>query len=356
MGAEAGPDHSGAALLVAVLALLALVLLSHGALLLARQEVVASTAARLVLQARAGAEGAVAEAMRHSLRPDTTPRLRRVHVLAGVRSGVRYEAYASALGREAVLLHGVGRATGASWGVELARLAWVLSPRARVAAFGALVEVGPGSVVEILGATEPGGVDWDEPLRSECDTLGAVLDSIFSTPTPAVAALAEHPFGEPSLGRLGTRELLEALDTPPAATGTPSPVMSMGRCETDEPWNWGDPEPGRPCSAHRVGWATNGPLRLEGGVGQGLLVAEGPVDLAGTRFRGLIVAAGGVTLSGGASVDGLVRAYGGIHVDEASRISRGGCAALTALEALRDRLSIPLALPAGWVGPIGPPL
>lgn len=353
MATEVGANRSGVALLVAVLALLALVLLSHGAVLLARQEVAASTSARRVLQARVGAEAAVGEALGRTVRPDTSPRLGRVPVLAGVRVAVRYEAFAVALGPEAFLLHGVGRATGVSWGVELVRLAWVLSPRTRIAAFGGVVEVGPGSVVEILGTTEPAAVDWEEPLRSECDTLRATLDSILPGPTAAVATAEGHPLGEPSLGRLSGRALVESLEALPAALGTPRPVVSMGRCETGEPWNWGDPEPGRPCSAHRVGRAASGPVRLEGGVGQGLLVAGGPVELAGTRFRGLIVAGGAVTLSGGASVEGLVRAFGGIHVDPTSRVSRGGCAALSALGALRDRLSIPVALPAGWLGPVG---
>ncbi len=353
MNAERGGHRRGLALLLTVVALLGLGLLAHGALLLARQEAAASESAQRVLQARIGGEAAVIEALSRSLPSDTVRRLLRIPVLVGARRGLRYEAYAVRLGPEAFLLEGVGRAPGAHWGLAVWRLAWAMDPAARIGAFGGLVEVGSGSPVEIEGTADPAFQDWDDPLRSECDTLRASLDSMFPGPTPVVATVTEHPLGEPSLGRLSSAHLFASLDAPPGGRGTPSPAVSMGRCETARPWNWGDPDPGRPCSDHLVGLATTEPLRLEGGVGQGLLVTEGPLELAGTRWRGLILAGGIVTLSDGARLEGLVRAYGGIRVEAASTLSRGACAALVALDRFRDRLSVPVALRAGWLGPGG---
>lgn len=349
-----GP-RDGAALALVVLALVALTLLAHGALLLARQELRASVTAARVLQARAGAEAAVGEAWgRPDVRGDSARPWSRTPSVSGATERMSWALTVVSLGRETLLLEGRGAARGEPWSLRSARLGWVMDPLTRTGAFRAVVEVGPGAPVQ-LGGTVDG--DLREPDASAsgepgCAAWRRVLDSIFPAGLPAVAEAPGHARGEPSLGWLASPDLLALLPHLPSASGTPVPSTSAGRCLADDPWNWGDPgDPAAPCANHFAVRASPGSLLVEGGSGQGLLVVDGPLTLRAARFDGVVLSGGALTLSGGATVRGLVRAYGGLALESGTSVVGDGCRALAALEGARDALAVTLPLPGGWLGP-----
>jgi hypothetical protein len=114
------------------------------------------------------------------------------------------------------------------------------------------------------------------------------------------------------LGDRSWQQLVAGADliVPPNATVTPAPVVAAGACQRGLAANWGDPAGASPCAGFfPVIWA-QGDVTMNGGMGQGILIAEGDVRLAsGARFSGLIVAGDDVvTLGGGGTVLGAAMA------------------------------------------------
>jgi hypothetical protein len=347
----------GAALVVAVLLVLALALLAHGTLLLARQELAASRSSLRLLQANAAAEAAVRISMETSLPlgvPET-PLWDRVHLSSTtLRTGVA-DARLLRLSREHWLLEGTGRSGPGAWTSRDTRLVWILDAAARVGAFKGVVEVGGEAPVSVLGTVKAGHLRRDvSPLDAiPCRPWSAVLDSLFGgTPLPAIATVEASTRREPSLGLLGAAELVDWIPVSIDGVGTPGPREVLGRCLTGDPWNWGDPDrAARPCGAHQAGRVSRGDLGVEGGVGQGLLVVLGDLRMSATRFHGILLVGGRLQLQGGARVVGLVRASGGVEIDATSSVLGSGCRALRALDGLRITLARLLAVPAGRLGP-----
>jgi hypothetical protein len=347
----------GAALVVAVLLVLALALLAHGTLLLARQELAASRSSLRLLQANAAAEAAARVGMDTSMPTGSseTPVWDRIFLSSTrLETGVA-EARLLRLSREHWLLEGTGRSGPGAWMSRDTRLVWILDPAARVGAFQGVIEVGQEAPVAVLGAVESGGLRRDVPPLDAflCRPWSAVLDSLFrGTPLPAVATVEVSTGGEPSLGLLGASELLDRIPVSLDGIGTPGPREDLGRCLTDDPWNWGDPDRAdRPCGAHQAGRASRGDLRVEAGVGQGLLVVLGDLRMSATRFHGILLVGGRLQLQGGAQVVGFARALGGLEIDDTSSFVGSGCRALRALEGLSPTLRRLLAVPAGRLGP-----
>ena len=343
--------------MVAVLLVLALALLAHGTLLLARQELAASRSSLRLLQANAAAEAAARIGMETSmpLGLSETPVWDRVLLSSTtLRTGVA-DARLLRLSREHWHLEGIGRSGPGAWTSRDTRLVWILDAAARVGAFEGVIEVGRESPVAVLGTVETGHLRRDAaPLDPiPCRMWSAVLDSLFDrTPPPAVATVEASARGEPSLGLLGAAELVDWIPVGVGGVGTPGPREDLGRCLTDDPWNWGDPDrPDRPCGAHLAGRTSRGDLLVEGGVGQGLLVVLGDLRMSATRFHGILLVGGHLQLQGGARVVGLARALGGVEIDATSSFLGSGCRALRALEGLRFALGRPLAVPAGRLGP-----
>jgi hypothetical protein len=356
MRCQQGGEH-GAALVIAVLLVLALALLAHGTLLLARQELAASQSSLRLLQANAAAEAAARIGMRASMPGgySETPLWDRI-VLSSttLETGVA-DARLFRLSREQWLLEGIGRSGPGAWTSRDTRLVWILDPAARVGAFLGVVEVGQEAPVAVTGTVEAGHMRRDKaPLDPiPCRPWSAVLDSLFEgTPLPAVARVDASSRGEPLLGLLGGADLFDRIPVNVDGAGTPGPREFLGQCLTDDPWNWGDPDrPDRPCGAHLAGRTARGDLRVEGGVGQGLLVVPGDLRMSATRFHGILLVGGRLRLQGGAQVVGFARASGGIEIDATSSVTGSGCRALRALDGLRVMLTRPLAVPVGRLGP-----
>lgn len=203
------------------------------------------------------------------------------------------------------------------------RLAWRYEPATRVSALPAVVSVGPDASVTVSGTVTSDGV-------------------------PVVGVVAE-----PTLGLLPLARVLAASD-PVGPSGTPGPVEVGGTCDTGQPWNWGDPmRPYRPCGDHLPLKGRAGPVVVNGGEGQGVLVVDGDVTLAGgALFHGMVLASGRVDVLDASVVEGRIVAFGGFGVGPGSLVVGSPERAEAALEAVRARLGSAILLhPAVRLGP-----
>jgi hypothetical protein len=346
---------SGAALVVVVLITLALFGIGHGLLSLALGELAASRAGARHLEARTAAESAIhraladtGQAWQDSLPVDGER-------LVGSWSWGRAEATASAwrLAPESWWLEGVGHVGVGT--TRTARLAWALDPLARTLALDATLTVGWSAPVVIDGLVEAGSASTGDPaLDSSCVPWLQALDASYDTdPLDALASLAPADT-LPALGILGFEELLGTAILVPSGSGTPAPVESLGECVRAEPWNWGDPEHAwRACGAYFPLRGSRGDLRLDGGVGQGLLVVDGDLDLAaGARFHGLALVRGALRVANGAELVGMAVAVGGAFVAANGRVRGWPCWVVRSLAAQRPTLGRFRLLPGG--GALGP--
>lgn len=154
---------------------------------------------------------------------------------------------------------------------------------------------------------------------------------------------------------VGTTSVLATLagraivTVPAGSTVSPAPVVLAGSCHDAAAGNWGDPTPASPCAAYLPIIHALGDVTLQGGVGQGILIADGDVTLtSGATFVGLVVAgddivmrAGGGTVLG-AALAGDARRGNADH----SLIGDGGVIRYSAC-AIRDALFA--AAPVGRV-------
>ncbi len=104
-------------------------------------------------------------------------------------------------------------------------------------------------------------------------------------------------YGDKSYDDLAAMGLQMSDANPP---GT-APVVSGGDCDTSSLYNWGDPEnAGQPCSSYfPIIHSTATELRLQGGVGQGILLVDGNLKATGDFvFYGIIVVKGKLDMSG----------------------------------------------------------
>lgn len=283
--------------------MLALELLAHGALLLARREEAASRAGVRLMQARLAA--------RRGLRLEVAPAgvsLREVPVggLVEVERGTlgagRWRVRLERLGPEAWLARSDGGVRGAGWWVGEAILAWLPDPLERLRAFEGVIVVGREAPVLLVGTVDTATVRRDPAGRDPgtCSAWSAALDSLYARGAPAPVTTVEPAAGgEPSLGPLGPEELLGWIGDAPAG-----------------------------------GWAraVRGDLSLRREVGAGLLVVEGDLELVGGRYEGLVLVGGRLTLRDGAELLGFARAGGGVEVATGARVVGSGCRALEALE------------------------
>jgi hypothetical protein len=336
--------RAGSVLALAVLVLLALQLLAHGALLMARAEWTSSLAGLRLLQARAGADAGVLEVLGGPAALwDSIAPLQVAPSITGALGSHPFAGRPRRLSAEYWLVEGQGRSRGERWALTVRRLVWLLDARARIASVEGGAEFGG-----VLSGADVVSLDPERPPF--CRSWEADLDTLAS---PAVwrsaARVTPSAAGEPALGRLGPAELAVVLPVLSATVGTPLPATTSGRCDPDAPWNWGDPShPASPCGDRLVAWSAARDLLLEGGVGQGLLAVGGDLVLAGARFDGVLLVGGSLTLRGGAEARGMVRVGGDLIAEEGSRVLASPCRALRALYAFETGLRRPL-----WVAGAG---
>lgn len=331
-------ERQGSVLALAVLVLVALQLLAHGALVMAQAEASSSRTGVLLLQARAAAEAGASDILEgptdawDSLAPaEYAP----PHM--GSLGPHPYLGRVKRLAREYWLAEGRGRSRGEIWEVTVRRLVWRLDPVGRIAAALGGAEVG--------GALPPPSVtSFDVEVPAFCYPWRTVLDSVASVNVWGAAALRPRSTTpEPALGLLGGADLAERLPGLDVGVVTPAPASSLGRCDPDAPWNWGDPvHPGGACGDLLVGRYVTGDLRLVGGVGQGILAVSGDLDVVDTRFDGILLVGGTLTLEGGAEVRGFVGVGGELHAAQGARILGSPCRAIRALDRFRAFLGEPI--------------
>ncbi len=346
-------DRRGTVLAMAALAVVALGLLAHGALLLARRELAASVAGARLLQARAGAEAGYREGMAAASREALAHLARGGETLLveGTLGGHAFAGRALRLSREVWRISGEGHVRGAVWSVGVGAPAWLLDGAGRLEARAGVAELAAGGAALLLGHSSGFSVPEEIPLPDgACSPWEAVLDTLRALHTlPVTARVEPHPQGEPSLGPLGPGDLARALPPLGWGEGSPRPVVLDGACDGSDPTNLGDPgSAGAPCGAYVPARFHEGGVAMVGGRGQGLLVVTGDVVLSGTRFDGLLLAGGSLTLRDGARLLGAARAGGDILVDPASALDGSPCRTLRALESVADVLARPVPL-AGLV-------
>jgi hypothetical protein len=339
-----------------VLALVALELLAHGALVLARQELAASRAGARLLQARVAAEAAYQDALTvlSAVAPPALPLGGEAAVLSGTLGAHTYRASVTRLSREAWEVAGEGQAHGTAWGVRFGGPVWMMDPAGRLASREAVVEVAGSGTWMLQGVASRFEVpEVPPPDGGACAVYDAILDTLRAVRTlPEVARVIGGPDGEPSLGPLDPASLSATLSPLPWDAGSPHPSEVDGACDVSDPLNLGDPaHPDAPCGDHSVALWREGDATLLGGAGQGLLAVSGNLVLMGARWEGVLLAGGTLTLQGGAHLLGAARADG-LFVDPASRVTGSACRVLRALDAARPSLARPIPL---WAPvPMGP--
>jgi hypothetical protein len=361
MGAELRSPRSGIALVGVVLLMLGTIVLAHGLLVLARFEVQASRAGADHLSARAAAELAVAtlvkdsgssERWRTSLWSvgDSSSGVLTDPTLLVPARATRWSGRLRRLSREIWLVEGTGRA-GPVTRQSVATAVWILDPSARVSEATAVVTVGD-TTTALIDGTIDGSVFAAKPALEPpggCADRLEALDSVgVSAALPAVAYAP--PAVTTAVGRLGLDELVVRAPHRISTSGTPAPSEEMGECRTDDAWNWGDPgRPAAPCGGRMV-LARGAPgVRIEGGVGQGLLVLEGDATFVDAEFYGVIASQKRLFFEGDTRIVGLVRAGGGAQVGSAATLVGSACWASAAFGHPAVTLPIPLD-GSGWIG------
>lgn len=362
VGAVSGRcDEGGVALPVLLLLMLALSVLAHGILLLARDTRRSARVWSAVAQGRVAAEVGVREAVAGwrgwaGLRPA----LWSDRVVVGGELGprARYHVRLRTLGPEFRLLEGEGTVDGEWVSVRVGRVVWLLDPVARLGSARAAVEAGgpirvemgadvSGGEVSRAPAEWPAGLCW--PYRQALDSLFPVGRMPPTAPLPAGHGLA------PGLGLLSADTLAARADIllPAGARAHPKPDVVEGACRPG-PLNWGRPDdPSEPCGHHLPLVAGEGSLVVAGGQGQGILVVAGDLRVTGgARFHGVVLVAGDLEVGDASRIEGLVRAAGTVTVHTGGFVVGRGCVVLRALEAA-STLRGPVAPPDGsWLSPL----
>lgn len=189
--------------------------------------------------------------------------------------------------------------------------------------------------VHVAGAVI--GTDSTELALTCAGMAAGLIAGVSSGDTLAVSSSGTIS-GTPRLLADSSIDLLSAaLDSslvadivlPPGAVVTPAPIVAAGSCDTIPATNWGDPA-GGPCRTHMPVIRATGDVTVNGGVGQGILLAAGDVTFQnGASFAGIVVArddfkagAGGGVVLGAVVAGDARRAPGDYSVVAAGALVR----------------------------------
>lgn len=360
----AGGGAGGMALPVLLLVILALSVLAHGTLLLARDTLGSARAEAGVTQRRVAAEAGVRDALdAWRVWGRLRPLLWDGPIVAEGRLGPRagYRVRVRSLGPEFRLLEGEGTTDGGGAAVRVGRVVWLLDPVARLGAARAAVEA--GGVVRLEPGSTLSGSDVSRPPdgwpADVCRPYREALDSLF--PAGVIPQVGALPPGEggasgiPGLGLLSADTLSARADffLPAGARVSPAPDVEDGECVAG-PSNWGDPgDPSASCGVRLPLVAGAGSLIVDGGEGQGILVVPGDlVVTGGALLHGIVLVGGGLEVGGGSRIEGLVRAGGDVMLRDGGSISARGCVGLRALDARPDLRRPVLPTGGSWLSPL----
>ncbi|MGW8267743.1 MAG: hypothetical protein ACWGSQ_15365 [Longimicrobiales bacterium] len=346
---QQGMALRGMALPLLLILLPALTLLGQGALLLARTEILASTAFLHAMQADLAADGAISRAM-EDLGGLEGPRVRGVSTPLSsgwVDTNLWQATSLRWLSSEFFLLEGRGRRRG--WpGVRVkGALGWALDPVTRVGSFRAGLELG-GELSVGPGAEATAAYPLSLPTgwnSGDCAAYAAELDSLFSQWTlplavplpPRDSVEGEAPLKIPPLGLFQGGMLLDlALETGSLSTGTLPPSADSGCPDSEE--------------ALLVG--SDSDLEIRERRTCGLVVVEGDLRIEGSgRIQGVALVGGSLILRGSGMFEGLARVRGSVRVEESAKILVSTCPAVRALSQTPSLLK-PLLLPGASRIPI----
>lgn len=371
-----GKRESGVALAIVIFVLLALVGLGHTALYVASQEWLIARAAADRTGVRHAAEGAAAllAATWETRRYRWLGQLEAVPGASGrLENGFRYETWVRRVGRELYLIESTGFAEPAGVRVQVGRVVWALDPVARLAALPAALTSGGEVIIEDQAQVDGERVALPPPgwAGPPCDSLGAVIDSLYPTgQTAGLAVSAETAVAAPPGGVQGAPSILKLGDIPAVALGPvdverlvalaerraagstfPSAVVAGETCDTRAPLNWGAPgDPLGPCGTYFPLVAGDGDLTLVGGEGQGVLVVDGDLEIRGdARYAGIVLVRGRLVLGDSAFITGFALADRGATLGGNARLEASACAALQALARSED-LQRAFRIPEGnWI-------
>ena len=178
------------------------------------------------------------------------------------------------------------------------------------------MDFGVGGPAVIAACTQAGpavaGVASPDSTHVCDGTCGGTAGNIRGTPPLVNAPAARDSLTYVNPGDRTWSALAAGADVvvAPNAIITPAPSFSSGACQAGVVTNWGDPGGGSACASYYpVIWA-QGDVTINGGVGQGILIADGDVRLAsGASFSGLVIARDDiVTLGGGGTIRGAALA------------------------------------------------
>lgn len=193
----------------------------------------------------------------------------------------------------------------------------------------------------IAGAASVDGSDMPPPAWGAlCGASGAPVAGVAA---PDTSRVCDGPCGTPAGSRLvgAPPKLIDSAAALPGtlaqlgpvswtsltahatyvlsgnASVTPMPSLTGGaggpRCDSTAADNWGDPTRATPCSNRFVIVHARGDVVVNGGMGQGILLADGDVELRnGAQFFGLIIARDDV-----AAVTGANRFWGAVIAGDA---------------------------------------
>jgi hypothetical protein len=180
-----------------------------------------------------------------------------------------------------------------------------------------VVTVAGNSIVDGHDAEPTGWAGSCGPLSDVAGVRTAETVTVNGTPIidgvpPMVqndTTISDATFQQPFYAWLGSRTSTVTASNPPATW----PTTAGGVCETSNPYNWGEPRRGAgsvpECQGYYpVVFYGAGTLKLQGGVGQGVLLVAGDLWLAGgVEFTGLIIVLGEVKTTGnGNKITGAV--------------------------------------------------
>jgi hypothetical protein len=348
----------GIALPLTLLALSLMGLLVTMGFFLARLELRRSEQELAMLRSNAAAEAGIEQMLAtwDGQRWDALPPGVTVPVASTIMGGgILHDDSLSRLGGPVFLLRSVGQAQDAA-GLPVARAElgrWVAATAPAFPLDAAVAARGP---LEVSGTTTVDGNDqvpaaWGSACPPPAPSAPAVRDSsaqvLGSGPCAGGQCLAGSPAWLPD-STLSDSALTDygvwsfsalAAQAGVALSGTVSgvgPVLdsATGQCDPTVPTNWGEPlDSLSPCFGYLPIIRLAPGTRVDGGRGQGILLAEGDVDLdGGLEFYGVVVVGGRLSTSAaGARITGglILRhpAQDTARIGGASQVLRSTCSA-----------------------------
>lgn len=363
-------DARGAAVPLAVLALLVIGVLLSSAFLLGRQELAMGRSTLSLHEALAAAEGGL-DAQVAVWDPASMSAMAVGDSMAfgGTLPGGGWYQGATRRLNDLLFLarsEGFSRDSGARHEVgSILRLDPVEVPRTAAFVTRGPIMVADAATIDGANAVPPGWSDCDPAAppvaglhvrdsaalsTAGCGTASCVAGSPAVLVDPSLDSSAAGVLSGAAFDDLASR----ATVTVSGGTRLPGPSLIGGVCNVLDGDNWGSPaSPGGPCgSRFPLIWSSAG-LTLTGGEGQGVLVVNGDLTLGGGfGFTGVVIVRGRLaTVGAGGSVHGIVLAdnvAGPAHeVGANAAIRYSSCAVQRAL--LGSALPVPIRS-RGWIG------